>query len=100
MKKVFLFIGLFFALNATSQSNYEKAMQQAFALWDEGKSTEASQLFERIAAAEKENWLPSFYAATIEILGSFGIKDETILNAKLTKAQEFLDEASSISENN
>lgn len=100
MKKVFLFIGLFFALNATSQSNYEKGMQQAFALWDEGKLTEASQLFERIAAAEKENWLPPFYAAYIEILGSFGIKDETILNSKLTKAQEFLDEASSISENN
>ena len=54
MKKVFLFIWLFFALNATSQSNYEKGMQQAFALWDEGKLTEASQLFERIAAAEKK----------------------------------------------
>lgn len=100
MKKVFLFIGLFFALNATSQSNYEKGMQQAFALWDEGKSTEASQLFERIAAAEKENWLPPFYAAYIEILGSFGIKDETILNAKLSKAQKLLDDATSISENN
>ena len=100
MKKVFLFIGLFFALNATSQSNYEKGMQQAFALWDEGKLTEASQLFERIAAAEKENWLPPFYAAYIEILGSFGIKDETILNAKLTKAQKLLDDATSISENN
>jgi tetratricopeptide (TPR) repeat protein len=100
MKKVFLFIWLFFALNATSQSNYEKGMQQAFALWDEGKLTEASQLFERIAAAEKENWLPPFYAAYIEILGSFGIKDETILNAKLTKAQKLLDDATSISENN
>lgn len=100
MKKVFLFIVLFFALNATSQSNYEKGMQQAFALWDEGKSTEASQLFERIAAAEKENWLPPFYAAYIEILGSFGIKDETILNAKLSKAQKLLDDATSISENN
>ena len=100
MEKVFLFIGLFFALNATSQSNYEKGMQQAFALWDEEKLTEASQLFERIAAAEKENWLPPFYAAYIEILGSFGIKDETILNAKLTKAQKLLDYATSISENN
>ena len=100
MKKVFLFIWLFFALNATSQSNYEKGMQQAFALCDEGKLTEASQLFERIAAAEKENWLPPFYAAYIEILGSFGIKDETILNAKLTKAQKLLDDATSISENN
>lgn len=100
MKKVFLFIGLFFALNATSQSNYEKGMQQAFALWDEGKNTEALQLFERIAAAEKENWLPPFYAAYIEVLGSFNIKDETILNAKLTKAQKLLDEATSISENN
>lgn len=100
MKNIYLFIGLFFTLNVTSQSNYEKGMQQAFAFWEQGKTTEASQLFERIAAAEKENWLPPFYAATIEILGSFGIKDETILNAKLTKAQSLLDNATAVSENN
>lgn len=100
MKKLILFIGLLIAQISASQTNYEKGMQQAFALWNEGKTTQASQLFERIATAEKENWLPSYYAATIEILGSFGEKDETILVAKLTKAQELLDNATTISENN
>ena len=36
----------------------------------------------------------------IEILGSFGIKDEAKLEAKLKKAQEFLDQAMVLSENN
>ena len=44
--------------------------------------------------------MPAYYAATVEILSSFGLKDETILKAKLTKAQEFLDVAKSNSENN
>ena len=47
-----------------------------------------------------KNWLPPYYVATLEILGSFGIKDEAKLNSKLTKAQEFLDLAKSLSPNN
>lgn len=100
MKNILLFIGLFIALNVSSQNKYEKGMQQAFALWEQGKTTAASQLFERIAAAEKENWLPPYYAATLHILECFGEKDETKLNSKLTKAQSLLDNAKSISENN
>lgn len=100
MKNLFLFIGLFIALNVTAQTQYQTGMQKAFSLWEEGKMTEASQLFERISTVEKDNWLPSYYAATVEILGSFGLKEEAVLNAKLTKAQEFLDVAKSISENN
>ncbi|MDP5107029.1 hypothetical protein [uncultured Polaribacter sp.] len=100
MKNLFLFIGLFIALNVTAQTQYQTGMQKAFSLWEEGKMTEASQLFERISTVEKDNWLPSYYAATLEILGSFGLKDEAILKAKLTKAQDFLDTAKSNSENN
>lgn len=44
--------------------------------------------------------MPPFYATYIEISGGFGIKDETILNAKLTKAQKLIDGSSYISENN
>ena len=75
-------------------------MQKAFSLWEEGKMTESSQLFERISKAEPTKWLPTYYAATVEILSSFGLKDETVLQAKLTKAQGFLDIAKSNSENN
>ena len=100
MKKLFLFIGLFIALNVTAQTKYQTGMQKAFGLWEQGKMTEASQLFERISKAEPTKWLPSYYAATVEIIGSFGLKDEAVLKAKLTKAQEFLDTAKSNSENN
>jgi tetratricopeptide (TPR) repeat protein len=100
MKNLFLFIGLFIALNVTAQTPYQTGMQKAFSLWEQGKMREASQLFERISKVETENWLPSYYAATVEIVGSFGLKDEAILTAKLTKAQEFLDVATSLSENN
>ncbi|WP_334055627.1 hypothetical protein [Polaribacter sp. P097] len=100
MKNLFLFIGLAFALNVTGQTKYQKGMQQGFALWEQGKMTEASQLFERISKAESENWLPAYYAAQLEILSSFGMKDETKLTAKLKKAQSFLDAAKANSENN
>lgn len=100
MKKVFLFIGVIFALNVTAQSQYEKGMTKAFELWGQGKTTEATNLFERIAKAEKENWIPSYYAGYINIMSSFGMKDEAKLNAKLEKAGEYLDTALLLSPNN
>lgn len=100
MKKIIAIVAVLFSVNMVAQSQYEKGMIKAFELWEANKNSEASQLFERISKVEKENWLPPFYVATIEILGSFGIKEETKLEAKLKKAQEFLDEAKSLSENN
>jgi tetratricopeptide (TPR) repeat protein len=100
MKKLFLFIVLSIALNVAAQTPYQKGMQKAFSLWEQGKITEASQIFERICKIEKENWLPSYYVAQIEIIGSFDLNDELKLTTKLTKAQEFLDVAKSNSENN
>lgn len=100
MKKFTIIIAIFIATGISAQTKYQKGMQKAFDLWNQNKLTEASQLFERISKAEPENWLPAYYAATVEIISSFGIKDEAVLTAKLTKAQEFLDVAKSNSENN
>tara|TARA_R110002049_G_scaffold4842_6_gene34215 strand:- start:6600 stop:7223 length:624 start_codon:yes stop_codon:yes gene_type:complete len=100
MKKSILIIAILFATGIAAQTKYQKGMQKAFALWEEGKMIETSQLFERISKAEPTKWLPAYYVATVEILGSFGLKDETVLKAKLNKAQEFLDIAKSNSENN
>jgi len=100
MKKSILIITILYTSIISAQTKYQIGMKKAFSLWEQGKMTEASQLFERISKVESENWLPSYYAATIEILGSFGMKDEAMLTAKLTKAQEFLDDARSNSENN
>ena len=100
MKKSILIIALLYAGFIAAQSNYQSGMQKAFGLWEQGKMTAASQLFERISKAEPTKWKPTYYAATVQILGSFGLKDEALLKVKLTKAQEFLDVAKSNSKNN
>ncbi len=100
MKKIITLIALVIAVTVSAQSQYEKGMNKAFDLWGQNKTKEAGQLFERISKAEKDKWLPPYYAATIEIIGSFGLKDEAVLKAKLNKAQGFLDAAKSLSQDN
>ncbi len=100
MKKIFLFIGILFALNLNAQSQYETGMIKAFEFWQQGKTTEAINLFERISKVEKDNWLPSFYAGYVTVLSTFGIKDEAALKSKLEKAEAFLNKADAISPNN
>ena len=100
MKKLFLFIGVLFALNVPAQSQYEKGMAKALGLWQQGKNTEASNLFERIAKAEKDNWIPYYYAGTVTTLSAFGMKDEAKLKVKLEKAASFLDKAASLESKN
>lgn len=91
MIKLITTITLFICTLATAQSQYEKGMSQALQLWNEGKSTEASALFERIASAEKDNWLPNYYVAFVNTTESFKTKDKEKINALLTKAQSVLD---------
>lgn len=100
MKKV-IAIALFLISNITfAQGQYTKGMQRAFQLWGEGKSAEASNMFERIANAEMDNWLPYYYVAQINTLVSFGEKDKEKLTQQLEKAQEFIDLANNIAPNN
>ena len=100
MKKVTIIIAMLFAVNLSAQSQYEKGMNKAFELWGKQKNKEAAQLFERIANAEKDNWLPSYYAANILIIDGFAIKDEAALTTHLNKAQKLLDISKSISKDN
>ena len=100
MKKILVVIAVLFAVNITAQTQYEKGMGKAMQLWSQQKNTEAVQLFERIASAEKDNWLPSYYAATILIIEGFSIKDEAKLTAHLNRAQDLLDTANYISKSN
>jgi len=100
MKRLFTIAILFISLIASAQGNYEKGMQKAFGLWGEGKSTEAANLFERIATAESDNWLPPYWAAQINIVSSFGEKDKDKLTAQLNKAQNLINDATAISKDN
>ncbi len=97
MKKVILILAVVVSSlmqaqgQAKSSGQFEQGMGKAFSLWGEGKNTEASDLFERIAAAEKNNWLPNYYVALVNTTNSFATKDKEMVNALLTKAQNALD---------
>jgi len=99
MQKLALLIAFIISGIITAQSNYEKGMNKAFELWGTNP-TEASNLFERIAAAENDNWLPPYYAAQVLILQGFEIKDKDKLDSQLQKAQGLINDATAISKNN
>jgi tetratricopeptide (TPR) repeat protein len=79
-----------------AQDSYTKGMQKAFALWGEGNTIEAANLFERISSVEKDNWLPFYYVAQINTISAFGETDKEKLTQKLDKAQEYVDIALAI----
>ncbi|MEL1243187.1 hypothetical protein AAEO56_02840 [Flavobacterium sp. DGU11] len=91
---------VFVCSTVSAQSKYETGMQKAFALWGENKSTEASALFERIAGAEKDNWLPSYYVALVNTTDAFQTQDKEKIAALLAKAQTAQDNATAISPDN
>jgi len=100
MKKVILILSLVISAATYAQDAYTKGMQKAFQLWGEGKTVDASNMFERIANAEMDNWLPYYYVASIHTIAAFGEKDKEKLSQKLGIAQEFIDMANRISPNN
>ncbi len=100
MKKILVLALICFTGLSNAQDQYSNGMKKAFQLWGEQNTTEASNLFERIAMAEQDNWIPHYYVAHINTISSFGEKDFDTLSKQLEKAKEFLDLAKAISENN
>lgn len=100
MKVLIYITAVLISVTSIAQTPYEKGMTKALDLWEEGESTKAVQLFERIASAEPEKWLPSFYAAQILTYSSFGIKDKEELTEKLNKALELMNTAKTNSPEN
>lgn len=80
-------------LMAQPSEQYLGGMGKGMALWGEGKALEASAMFERIAQAEKDNWLPSYYAANTLITHSFMTQDKAEVNEILEKAKAFIQQA-------
>ena len=99
MKRLLLIALTLISTIGVAQSNYEKGMNKAFELWGTNP-VEASNLFERIAAAEKDNWLPPYYAAQVLIIQGFEIKDKDKLDSQLKKAQGLINDATAISKDN
>jgi hypothetical protein len=90
MTKIITTIAVFIC-SILSAQQFEAGMGQAMKLWGEGKNNEASALFERIAAAEKNNYLPNYYVAMVNTSAAFTINDKQKINDLLTKAQTALD---------
>ena len=91
MKKLITLFVLIASLAATAQGKFEEGMGKAFELWKQGKNEEASAMFERIASAEKNSWLPNYYVALINTISAFQTTDKDKVGALLTKAQTALD---------
>ena len=91
MSKIIVTIVLFISSYISAQGQFEQGMAKALQLWGEGKSTEASALFERIAAAEKSSWLPNYYVALVNTNAAFATKDKEQVSLLLNKAQKALD---------
>ena len=100
MKKMIITVLVLWASIANAQDQYTNGMEKAFQLWKDQKVVEASNLFERIAMAEQDNWLPHYYVSQINTVISFGEKDIEKLTGQLEKAKEFLDLAKAISPDN
>jgi hypothetical protein len=91
MTKIITIITLFICSLLSAQTQFEQGMGKAFGLWKEGKNTEASAMFERIAAADKTSYLPNYYVALINTTSAFTTQDKTQIDLLLTKAQDALD---------
>lgn len=54
-----------------AQSKYELGMQKALQQWQEGHPKEAVAILDRVAAIDKENWIPVYYKVFIEVTQGF-----------------------------
>lgn len=91
MKNLILTLVVLVSGFASAQGQFEQGMGKAIGLWKEGKNKEASDMFERIASAEKSNWLPNYYVATVNCFAAFGTQDKEQMTAMLNKSQAALD---------
>jgi len=96
MKTIIVLLTSLISFTGISQTPYQKGMQKALDLWEAKKPMEAVNLFERIAKAEPEHWLPPFYVSYILAINSFGEKDEAKLKSQMDKAMLFINDAKSI----
>lgn len=100
MKHFIIIATLLVTVTASAQTNYEKGMQKAFDLWGSDNWTEAEQMFERIASAEPNEWLPNYYIAQMNSLKTWEEKDPQKVKAQLDKAQEYLNTAMGLTKDN
>lgn len=103
MKKMIFFLMSVTSITAMAQSDkYEAAMKKGLAAMDSAKTVmdwqNAAALFERIADAEKTQWLPYYYAGLA--YSTIGWMDQSIdKDANAEKIKALCDKAEAIEKN-
>ena len=104
MKKTILSLSLFlFGMTAFAQNaQYNTAMKGFMSKMGSAKTTEAYQTvangFERIAAAEPNEWLPKYYAAFSYVMQAMQETDKSKVDAIVDLAEKNVSEAQSLSQ--
>src|SRR5690606_31406329 len=93
MIRFVLFIAwLILSTIVSGQTSYEDDMKKGIKLFEQGNFEESTVIFEKIAENSQDDWLPGYYVALTNSLGSFGLSSDKEKMAKmLEKAQDFLD---------
>ncbi len=101
---VSLFFVLLFTSSLFSQDRYESGMKNNIAKMDDCKTAndylKVSNGFERIASAEKNKWLPYYYAAFNCVIASYTDSSKTRMDIYLNKADKFINAADSLAPDN
>lgn len=112
MKKIIAFAAALFAITGLSAQSekYLKAMQDNVAALDDIRSaqgwTEVGNNFQRIANAEKTQWLPYYYVALSNVMAGYmqGTVNQnpnpSVTDPLADKAEEALNKAEELSKNN
>ena len=107
MKKLFLLAAVSFLATATfaQSEKYLANMKSNIAAIDSSFKNPQNLLdlankFERIATAEKTQWLAYYYAALCQVNYSYMEQDKTKIDAIADKATELIDKADALQSNN
>ena len=88
---------MFTTIVNSADSKYQDAMQSAIGMLNSASGNDdflnCANRFERIANAEKDLWLPYYYASYSCIMISFNEKDNSRRDLILDRAQQLLDSA-------
>ncbi len=101
MKTTIISILIMLASTFTSLAgNYESAMKknidQMYASQSESNLNDIASSFYRIAEAEKNKWLPYYYAGYSYVSITFNVEDAGVIDKYLDKAQEMINKAMEI----
>ncbi len=106
MKKVLITLTLvsFMQMGWAQSEKYVAAMKKNLSMMDTSKGQDLNTMlannFERIGDAEKTQWLPYYYAALSTVINAFGEQDKSKIDLLADKANELIDKAEKLSENN